>query len=506
MLATAGSLGIYGLGWLLHQLGFAVTGNPHVPSWLGPQVGGLYWAMTWLLPGYVLFRYPAKLLVLASLGLSLLAALGWERAWNGWAARLRMAWMTLAVVSLLAAAAVVAGQAQIRNQFRSATPDTLLGPLDVDGAWRDLLTAFCHAAIVCVLLWLLWSGNLHAGRTVRQLLAMVVLAVELTVAQAWTVPHAPQDLWQRPSAMAVAASQHSGDPARPVPVACLSRKHPPMAPTGLRETSSTQRQIEGLHWDRDTLFPRHQLTTEWALVESHSSFVSADLEQLLAVARRYGQQRPDGVWEPPRPVLDALASQYLILPDGLRYDGTTPVPVRAATDNARLWHNPHSQTRAWIVHDVVQLPASVQAGPEGRALRTRQVLLANGQPRDLAHCAVVESDAAYWRSAATRLSAAGGVATNEVCRLVHAEPLRLELHVQLARPGLVVLSDLFYPGWQAKVQSRHGQDTWTRVPILRTNRVMRGVYLPAGAYRLVYVYRPWEFYVAQPSAHSAGPA
>ena len=37
------------------------------PAGLGP-LGGLYWLMTVVLPGYACFRYPAKLLVVAALG------------------------------------------------------------------------------------------------------------------------------------------------------------------------------------------------------------------------------------------------------------------------------------------------------------------------------------------------------------------------------------------------------------------------------------------------------
>ena len=50
------------------------------PGTVGDEVGGLYWLMTVVLPGYVYFRYPAKLLVIAALGLSMLAARGWDDA------------------------------------------------------------------------------------------------------------------------------------------------------------------------------------------------------------------------------------------------------------------------------------------------------------------------------------------------------------------------------------------------------------------------------------------
>ncbi len=58
----------------------------------------------------------------------------------------------------------------------------------------------------------------------------------------------------------------------------------------------------------------------------------------------------------------------------------------------------------------------------------------------------------------------------------------------MARPGLLVLSDQFYPGWRAEVQSPGERPR--EAPILQTNRVMRGVWLESGPHRVVFRYRP----------------
>ncbi len=72
LLAALGSMGVYGLAWMVREIATLRGGGDALG--VGDQVGGLYWLMTVLLPGYVYFRYPAKLLVVASLGLSVLAA------------------------------------------------------------------------------------------------------------------------------------------------------------------------------------------------------------------------------------------------------------------------------------------------------------------------------------------------------------------------------------------------------------------------------------------------
>ena len=57
--------------WLINE---AIPAEKQVVE-IGPQVGGIYWAMVMLLPKYFAFRYPAKLFVIASLALSLLAGI-----------------------------------------------------------------------------------------------------------------------------------------------------------------------------------------------------------------------------------------------------------------------------------------------------------------------------------------------------------------------------------------------------------------------------------------------
>ncbi len=72
------SLGWYGPVWLLsewRQLG----GEPLAAEHWSGSVGGLYWLMVVALPGYVYFRFPAKLLVIATLAISLLAGIGLDR-------------------------------------------------------------------------------------------------------------------------------------------------------------------------------------------------------------------------------------------------------------------------------------------------------------------------------------------------------------------------------------------------------------------------------------------
>jgi hypothetical protein len=76
---------------------------------------------------------------------------------------------------------------------------------------------------------------------------------------------------------------------------------------------------------------------------------------------------------------------------------------------------------------------------------------------------------------------AGGVA-----RIVAARPGRLALDVSAVAPGLLVVSQPFYPGWRAKVDGQ-------AVPLARVDYLLQGVPVPAGDHRVELVYRlsPW---------------
>ena len=94
-------LGSYGLGWLVHEIQIVAGRDPAGPWLVGSPFGGLYWLMTVLLPGYVYFRYPAKLLVIAALALSMLAVRGWDRALAGPSPGMRRGLLCLGGLSLL---------------------------------------------------------------------------------------------------------------------------------------------------------------------------------------------------------------------------------------------------------------------------------------------------------------------------------------------------------------------------------------------------------------------
>jgi uncharacterized membrane protein YfhO len=79
------------------------------------------------------------------------------------------------------------------------------------------------------------------------------------------------------------------------------------------------------------------------------------------------------------------------------------------------------------------------------------------------------------------LALADGAGPGEAARVVEARPGRLVLEVAAAGDGLLVISQPFYPGWQAEVDGQ-------QVPIQRVDYLLQGVPLAAGAHRVELSY------------------
>jgi hypothetical protein len=68
----------------------------------------------------------------------------------------------------------------------------------------------------------------------------------------------------------------------------------------------------------------------------------------------------------------------------------------------------------------------------------------------------------------------------------HYSPERVELAVELESPGLLVLSDTYYPGWQARV---NGDET----AIYRADGLFRAVLLSSGVHEVTFTFEPVSY-------------
>lgn len=165
-------------------------------------------------------------------------------------------------------------------------------------------------------------------------------------------------------------------------------------------------------------------------------------------------------------VLNMLNTKYFIFPAGK--DGQ-PVPVV----------NPYAYGNAWFVDRVQYVK---DANEEIAALNTVV-------PTETA---VVD---AKFKDALTGWSE-GHKDAESVVQLTSYEPNRLTYHVSSAKGGVVVFSEIYYPGWQATIDG-------VPVDIARADYILRAMHVPSGSHTIEMWFEPQSIRVTETIAYVA---
>jgi hypothetical protein len=177
----------------------------------------------------------------------------------------------------------------------------------------------------------------------------------------------------------------------------------------------------------------------------------------------YGYLMNEHLLQPESPILSALNVRYVLVPAGA--NPPLGAHLRQVYQNAevRVYENTLAYPRAYFVGGVraerdpqAILRAVTADGFDGRAL------------------ALVEADEP------PALAPATGPAEATVAEI---GANRLVVTTISAEARLLVLSEMYFPGWRAAVD---GAET----PIYRTNYLFRGVVVPAGRHTVTFEYRP----------------
>jgi hypothetical protein len=159
---------------------------------------------------------------------------------------------------------------------------------------------------------------------------------------------------------------------------------------------------------------------------------------------------------------------------------STPLDSGATNLDAARWRLSYDRDGVWIVENLRALPrawlvSEVEAVDGEEALRR---IRGEGQKEfDPRRTALVED-------APAELPQVSGGATprDAAARVTIYEPTRLVVETNVQGPTLLVVSELFYPGWEATVDGRAER-------IRLTDYLLRGVAVPAGRHRVEMRYR-----------------
>ncbi len=515
---------------------------PEIESLLGPQgasgaslfraedglvrdaFGSPFWLVSNLAPGFGSFRFPPKFLVFASLGISALAGLGWDRVSSGRSGAFSRLVLSIAGLSLVLLLLSFAFEGPIMAWISArAKVPSLAGPIDPAGSVAEFRRAMLHTILGLGLAGGVLSGA-RRGRSWAGFAAVMLLAIDLAFANSRHVWTAPQAEFEKPSRLAglIREAEARDHPASAEPFRI--HRMPEWQPLRWVRTRSPDRLRELVAWQRDTAQSglgmlyglSYTLTPGVIEPEAYLDFFSPwTIEPGPSAVRSLGLRPKQPIRYYPRRAFDLWGARDFILPrapfnwmESNRaiasfLPGTELVAPSANVfaDNAlqnpwiededwQLLRNEQRFPRAWVVHDVRFRPAAMRPGsPENLALK-RTILYAADPAWNIPGRTVEDPRTTAWVQAA---SAPIGMtldgdppSSSERVTVVRYEPAAIELEATLGRDGLVVLAEQDYPGWTLAIDGRPA-------PILKTNLAMRGAFVPSGTHRLRFRYEPRSF-------------
>ena len=205
------------------------------------------------------------------------------------------------------------------------------------------------------------------------------------------------------------------------------------------ETSYYHKSIGGYHAAK---LRRYQ-----ELIEAHiAPEMQGSMQAIVEAAGDMTQVKGDSIY----PVLNMLNTRYFILP--LQGGQTAPVL------------NPYAMGNAWFV-DKVNYAANANEELDALGhLNLREQAIADQQFRDVLGDGC-EQD------------------TMSIVRLTAYEPNELQYDVESGKGGVIVFSEIYYPGWTATVDGQPAQ-------LGRVNYVLRAMRIEPGSHKVVLTFKP----------------
>jgi uncharacterized membrane protein YfhO len=406
-------------------------------------------------PGFNLFRGFSKFIVVFSFAVSILAGYGATHI-SAWAkerdSRLRsLAYVILAfaILLLLVALSAFLGTADLQPSWTSlvkaydrglddysggALPDNVF-LLSLRVALRDLL----RSGVVLFLLGGLLLSVVKLKAPSRKLLMIGILALAVS------------DLWSFGSRYLVSFNPGILYMDRELKAFLKSDKDPFRLGTPISTLLNT-----GLLEDLKDVGGYDQLT-----LKNYNEFINfsqglpLDQPNFVMAINRFS------------PLLRLLNLKYYIVESSVNL--TLP-DFKQVFENAnyKVYRDEKSLPRSFVVHDVRVI--------KGREARLQALASSTFNPETTA---IVEEPIEGPAAAPPTLRSPAPT-------LVKDSPNRVVIEADLKDAGLLVLSDVYYPGWKAFVDGKE-----TR--IYQVNHAMRGVVLPKGRHVTEFLYDPLSF-------------
>ncbi|MEW4562340.1 YfhO family protein [Bremerella sp. JC770] len=455
------SLGWYGLGWLILEVGHGLGWDGESLP-IGSPFGGLYWLLNMVVPRYAQFRYPAKWWIFLAFAVPLLAGRGLDQVQAS--KRLAVSMLALTMTFGVAATIVWFTSSSWAAMMPHVPDDALFGPLDTTNGLRQMAVGLMHGALAI-------AGAMAAicflprrlGVTVIVMIAMA----ELMLANRWVAPSASQDLWN-PISHDQTTVHFKDKRILRTSYFDRSKNH---YPPSFAATGSDDRMVEGLKFDQRHNFPRFHLLKMVREIPSVVSIRPRDMETvwkyrdkplvITMLGKQHGHTAgwPDMWWQTNVQWHDPI-------------DASSPTAVARGTQEVL------DQVQATKLPAFPRIRASLRPSKYHWAWNTSSW-----------YPTVIEAESGN-RPSFPALPPTVNVFTEP------KRPRAGQLQVNLAncQPGWLMLQEYFDYGWQCEILDANG-NTRHDVAIYRANRILMAVPVQKGDQQVTLTYWPQSFVI-----------
>lgn len=373
-----------------------------------------------LLPGLCWMRTPGRLWFFAGLGLAILAAYGWE-VWQATRHSARRRTANAVLLAIMAACLALGLGAMLVLKLEGRT------------AWGVAAWGTLGGAL------LLWVSHrrpaAHYGWLALVLVALDLLSFNFTLLR-WMPLDRAAAQGREPAAW-LAGQEDTGRVYSP----SYSLPQPAATFAGLEQMDG----VEPVHLASYDRF--------MALAGGYGDASFSVTLPPFPEETSLDQAHRDAVPDPE--LLGLLNGRYLATAFPLEMPG---LALRFQAGATWIYENEEALPRAFVVH---------RSEPVNQQEAWDRL-----QGTDLARVALIEAGPVL-----------AGPPEPSPAQVVERSANHLVVETDLAEPGLLVVGEIWYPGWEARANGRP-------VPILRANAILRSVYLEPGEHRVELVYSP----------------
>lgn len=290
---------------------------------------------------------------------------------------------------------------------------------------------------------------------------VVFVLINLFIANHWVITWAGPEIYSEPTAAENLLSKDAADLApdlfhdgRPRPGAFrIMRELPDPTSAELSLIPGKNLLERRRRWERETMIPNFNFISGYEFLTGYTAAATADFDRVM----RSGISQK---------LMELFNVRYVIAPTGPDLPGLAGLETVGARPEMgfRLVRLPDTLPRAYLIGWSLRVPKMLDRLDLIQSHDFRSSVLLDEVPG--LPPGDEESDLPLTPA-----------------KVITYEPERVEIETDAPAPAWLVLSDSFYPGWQATIDGRD-------VPIFRANYLVRAARVPAGRHTVVFEYRP----------------